>query len=125
MIAAFKAGKEGSTRWLWTWLVVFVVVASLVTQLVFMGAQLRAITLGRVALGWPLTDAYYVTDIHGSSGGYTTVFTTQSHFELVPSALAVNVMLGVAVFLVVILLLRLAWVAMRPKPKPLVGDSEP
>jgi hypothetical protein len=109
MLAMFRAGEGASTGWMWVRLMLFAVLASVVVQLGITGAQMRVLTLGRAALGWPLTDAYYVTIVGGSGVGSSTPLTTQSHFDVVPGALAANLALGVAVFLVVILLLRLAW----------------
>jgi hypothetical protein len=119
MAAAFKAGPDGSTGWLWVRLGIFVVLAAAVTQLAITITQLRSITLGRVPLGWPLPGVYYITDF-GAPGG-DVITSATSHFEVAPGGLVADLAVFAALYLLLFLALRFAWVASKPKPRPLEG----
>jgi hypothetical protein len=86
------------------------------TQLAIVATQMRVLTLGRAPLGWPLTEAYYVTGVSDA-----TVFSTQSHFEFAFAQLAADLALFAGGYLAVILALRFAWIASKPEPRILEG----
>ncbi|HEV3232946.1 MAG TPA: hypothetical protein VG329_00160 [Candidatus Dormibacteraeota bacterium] len=120
MAAAFKAGPEGSTGWLWVRLGMFVVLAAALTQLAITVTQLRSITLGRVPLGWPLPGVYYITDFGAPGGqGADVITSATSHFEVAPGGLVTDLAIFAALYLLLFLALRFAWVVSKPKPRPL------
>ena len=86
------------------------------TQLAIIATQMRVLSLGRVPLGWPLTEVYYVTGVSDA-----TVFSVQSHFEFAFAQMAADLALFAGAYLAVILALRFAWIASKPKARPLEG----
>ncbi len=121
MAAAFKSGEDGSTVWLWVRLGVFVLLAALATELAIVVSQMRILTLGRAPVGWPLAGAYYVTDVTIAPGDVGAAFSSKSHFEFAWGQLAADLALFAAVYLCLFLALRVAWIASKPKPRPLEG----
>jgi hypothetical protein len=117
--AALKAGPEGSTPWLWVRLAIAGLLLAIVAQVVIHLLQWRSITLGRVAMGWPLTDMYYITSFDAPGGD--VLVAVESHFEPAWGGLAANLAIFTGLILLLVVLLRVYWVASKPKAKPVGG----
>jgi hypothetical protein len=120
MAAALKAGPEGSTTWLWVRLTIVGLLLAVIAEVVLHLLQWRSITIGRVPMGWPFTDMYYITTSDTPGGGDVLV-AVESHFEPAWGPLAANLAIFTGGVLLLFVVLRLYWVASKPKPRPVGG----